>query len=158
MIAAVVLSLFAVSFVEPLLPLPRVPALGECLPGVPETSVHTITASAQTWPSYRVIDRGIRYVVAVDYEDRVRWVSTGDAAFSTPEGVRVGDRARVAEAAAPGQEIVLEPGWGHYIELPSGWCAFIDSSWVDSAGRMQKGLNIGKLGADARVTALFMRD
>lgn len=156
--AAVLLSLFAASFVEPLLPLRHVPALGECLPSVPATSIHTMTASAQTWPSYAVVDGGVRFVIGVDREERVRFVSTNDAAFVTPEGVRVGDPAAAAQTAAPGRAIGLEMGWGHYIELPSGWCAFIDSSWVDRAGHVQPNLNIGKLGPDARVSFFFMRN
>lgn len=150
--------LFATPFVEPLLPLQRMPVLGECLGNVPATSVRTMTASAQTWPSYQVIAGGIHYSVGVDYEERVRWVSTSDAAFRSPEGLRVGDSAALAEKAAPSQKIVLEPGWGHYIELPSGWCAFIDSSWMDSRGHRQPDLNIGKLGADAHVATFFKRD
>ena len=150
--------LFATSFVEPLLPLQRVPVLGECLGNVPATSVRTMTASAQTWPSYKVIADGIQYTVGVDYEEHVRFVATSDPAFRSPEGLRVGDSAALAKRAAPGQKIVLEPGWGHFIALPSGWYAFIDSSWVDTAGHRQPDLNIGKLGVDAHVATFFKRD
>jgi len=156
MLAAVLL--FATSFVEPLLPLQRLPLLGECLGNVPATSVYTMTASAQTWPSYRVIDSGILYTIGVDGEERVRFVSTSDAAFASPEGLRVGDAAAVAEKAAPGEKIRSELGWGHFIALPSGWYAFIDSSWIDTTGHLEPNLNIGKLRADAHVVMFFKRD
>jgi len=64
MLAAVLL--FATSFVEPLLPLQRLPVLGECLGNVPPTTVYTMAQSAQTWPSYEVIAGGIHYTVGVD--------------------------------------------------------------------------------------------
>jgi len=158
MLAAVLLSLFATSFVEPLLPLQRLPLLGECLGNVPPTSVQTMAASAQTWTSYKVVADGIRYTVGVDREERVRYVATSDASFRSPEGLRVGDSAVIAENAAPGQKIVLEPGWGHFIALPSGWYAFIDSSWIDTTGHVEPNLNIGELRADAHVTTFFKRD
>src|SRR3954452_24514637 len=158
MLTALLLALFAPPFVEPLLPLQRLPALGECLGKVPPTLVYTMTASAQTWPSYQVIDGGISYTIGVDGEERVRFLSTSDAAFASPEGLHIGDAAAVAEKVAPGQSIRSELGWGHFIRLPSGWCAFIDSSWIDTNGYKQPNLNIGKLGADAHVAMFFKRD
>lgn len=158
MLTALLLALFAPPYVAPLLPLQRLPALGECLGKVPPTSVYTMAASAQTWASYKVIDGGISYTIGVDREERVRFVSTSDAAFASPEGLHIGDAAAVAEKAAPGQSIRSELGWGHFIRLPSGWYAFIDSSWIDTNGYKQPNLNIGKLGADARITTFFMRD
>jgi len=156
MLAAVLL--FATSFVEPLLPLQRLPILGECLGNVPPTTVYTMAQSAQTWPSYKVVAGGIHYTVGVDREERVQFLATSDSAFRGPEGLRIGDAAAVAEKAAPGQKIVLEPGWGHFIALPSGWCAFIDSSWIDTTGHVEPNLNIGKLRADAHVAMFFKRD
>src|SRR5436305_10221936 len=130
MLTALLLALFAPPFVEPLLPLQRLPALGECLGKVPPTSVYTITASAQTWPSYKVIDGGIAYTIGVDREERVRFLSTSDAAFASPEGLHIGDSAAAAEKAAPGQSIRSELGWGHFIRLPSGWYGFLDCTGI----------------------------
>ena len=143
---------------EPVIELQAIPTLGQqlALPG--ETCVHTMAASAQTWPSYATVIDGIRFTLGVDGDARVRFVFTNDPAFVPPEGIRIGDSAAKALAAAPGESVRLEPGWGNYVRLPSGWNAFIDDRRVDAHGRFGMNLGTAPVGPNARVSMFFLRD
>lgn len=121
---------------ETVVELQQVPRLGDRLPDLKETCTQTMAASAQTWPSYQAVVDGTSFTVGVD-EGAVRFIAVTDPSFAPPEGLRIGDPVAAAVAAAPGAGVIHEPGWGHYVALPSGWQAFID---------------------DARITMFFMRD
>lgn len=130
-----------------------VPQLGQLfrVPG-PRTH-HSMVSPSQTWPSYEVVAGGIEYTVGVDETMRVRYVGTTDDAFRPPEGLKRGDPLAAVLAAAPGETVVHEPGWGYFVLLPSGWYAFIDD------GRPgHENLGTRPLAEDARVTMFFLRD
>lgn len=112
-------------FVVPSITVARLPELGETLPALPPTNVHTLAASAQTWPSYGTKVNGVAFTIGVDGESRVRFISTNDKAFASPDGLHPGDAMTAAINAAPGETVMKEPGWGNYILLPSGWYAFV---------------------------------
>lgn len=135
----------------------HVPRLHERLHDLPPACVVTVAASAQTWPAYDARVGDVRFIVGVDANARVRFVATRDPNFVSPEGLRVGDHAVRAEAAAPAAAVVREVGWGHYIPLPSGWNALIDDSRMDG-GTVDLNLGTKPLTPDARVTMFFMRD
>ena len=161
-IAVIAFGLFAacatkVPCIEPVLTLETLPSLGDRLPGLQPTCARTIAASAQMWRSYHVIAGGIRFIAGVDDERHIRFLSTSDPSFTAPERLRVGDSPTAVTDAAPGRPIHLERGWGHYVELPSGWCAFLDDSWIDSSGDLHPNLGTRELGPRARITMFFKR-
>lgn len=143
---------------ETILRLERVPQLGERLSHLEPSCTRTMAASAQMWPSYEAIVTGIKFTVGTDADAHVRFLATTDPSFATPEGLHVGDAVAAAVRAAPTQSIVREPGWGHYIALPSGWYAFIDDSQSDPSGRVDLNLGTRELASNARVTMFFMRE
>jgi hypothetical protein len=144
--------------VEPILKVEHIPELGEHFHNPEEACVRIMAASAQMWPSYSTVIDGVGFAIAVDDDAVVRFVSTTDPRFVTPEGLHVGDGVATALGAAPTETIQQERGWGYYIALPSGWYAFIDDCRTDSSGYV--GLNLGTrpLQADARVMMFFRRD
>lgn len=115
-----------------------------------------MAASAQVWPSYEAVVGANRFTVGVD-EDVVRFIATHDASFAPPEGLHVGDPMAAAVAAAPGEEVMEERGWGHYIALPSGWYALIDDTRF-ADGKIDLNLGTRPLRSDARIAMFFMRD
>jgi hypothetical protein len=117
-----------------------------------------MAAASQTWPSYKFVSDGIEFTAGVDDESRVRFVATTDSSFAPPEGVRVGDVAAAAVAAAPGEQIITEVGWGHYLTLPSGWAVLLDDSYTDTSKRIHLNLGTRPLSKDAKIAMLFMRD
>jgi hypothetical protein len=138
--------------------LPEAPRIGMRVDNPPPACTHTIAGASQTWPNYATKVDGVEYSIGIDDDgdekDLIRFISTTDPAFAPPEGLRIGASPAEALKAAPGQEIVLENGWGNYVRLPSGWMAFIDDS------NPPEDLNLGTrpLGPNARVTMFFMRD
>ena len=148
--ALVALSCATSPCVEPELVLPAVPKLGEHLGPAKETCVLTMSASAQWWPSYGAVANGIKVTIGIDEEQTIRFLATRDAIFESPEHLRIGDTVAAALQAAPGQKVMRERGWGHHIQLPSGWFALLDDSKLN--------LGTADLGDDARVTMFFMRN
>ena len=144
--------------VETRIELPQAPRLGMHVDNPPPACMHTIAGASQTWPSYATKVDGVEYSVGIDDDGEekglIRFISTTDPAFAPPEGLHIGDSPAAALQAAPGQELMLENGWGNYVRLPSGWMAFIDDS------NPPEDLNLGTrpLGPNARVTMFFMRD
>jgi len=120
------------SFERPRLELREAPALGMHVVPTTRTRVWEMTAAAQEWPSYEVKDHGSVFVIALDTTDTVRYISTSDPSFATPEGIRVGstvEAVRRAGAAAPTPEL----GWASHTMLPSGWhAAFLEGAGIDS--------------------------
>jgi hypothetical protein len=143
---------------ETILRFERLPRLGERLTYLEPSCTLSMAASAQLWPSYEAIVSGIKFTVGVDSDTHVRFVATTDPAFAPPEGLHIGDAAAAAIAAAPAEAIVLERGWGHYIQLPSGWYALIADSKSNSSGQLEHNVGTRGLGSDARVTMFFMRE
>ena len=142
--------------VETVIELQQVPRLGDRLPNLRKSCTQTFAASAQTWPSYDVVVGANTFTVGVD-KDVVRFISTHDKSFASPEGLHVDDPMAAAVAAAPGKEVMEEMGWGNYIELPSGWYAFIDDTrWVD--GKLDLNLGTRPLRSDAWIAMFFMRN
>ena len=135
------------SFERPTIELREAPALGmHVVPGT-RTRLWDMTASGQEWPSYQVRDHGSVFLIALDPTDTIRYISTYDASFATPEGIRVGstlESVRRAGAPAPVQEM----GWAAHATLPSGWSvAFTDGS----------GINAPPLSPSSQVKWLFRR-
>jgi len=107
--------------------------LGDPLPSdANSTEEAVITAPAQIWPRHRWVDGGIEYSVAADTEGRVQYIATDSTGANTSDGVSVGQQlVRLLELE--GTELVLWPGWGYVVELPSGWNAalFLDGEFLE---------------------------
>jgi hypothetical protein len=142
---------------EPVIRMEHVPQLGDHLSHLAETCVRTMAASARTWPSYEAVAGGIPFTLGIDGDGIVRFAATKDKAFKSPDGLRVGDSAAAAIAAAPHESVMQESGWGSYILLPSGWYAFLDDSRMTSSGKPDLNLGTRPLGARAKITMFFMR-
>ena len=107
--------------------------LGENVPSNAVESESLIVVSAgQMQRKYTCEIAGVPYVFGVDSEGLVQYVSTRSKAVTTPEGVKVGDTFRLVVDEKRGE---FEPwnGWGHVVELPSGWNAafFIGYTMTD---------------------------
>jgi hypothetical protein len=142
---------------ETILSLEQLPRLGEVLAGSARTCRLTMAASAQMRPFHEVIVDARQFTVGVDSDRRIRFISTIDSSFSPPEGLHVGDALSAVLKVAPGAQVVREMGWGHYVELSSGWCAFIDDSGMDDRGQSEFNLGTAELGPKAVVKMFFMR-
>jgi len=97
------------------------PKLGDQLAAHESTQMLMIS-SGQMSPSAEVRCDHITYAIAVDPSDSVIFVSTSSSAFVTPEGLSTASTLEDVLAASAAQ-VVEERGWGHYVRLPSGWCA-----------------------------------
>lgn len=113
--------------------LKEVPTVGSVLRPRGESHRELVVASAQTYPMYRATARGLDLIFCVDRENRVRWVSTSDSDFVSPEGLRIGDPITRAAALA-GEPVQSEIGWAWYVALPSGWNARVNIAFQTPAG------------------------
>lgn len=100
--------------------------LGDRLPeGTPPTGEGLLIRSAQFSDSYEVDENGVKYVVTLDRKNKVNFIFPISKSFTTIDGIRVGSTyEEVLSATLLTMESMHgEPGWGHYIRLPSGWMA-----------------------------------
>ena len=79
-------------------------------------------APAQISSAYAVFDAGITFIVSVDDDGNLNYISTNDSRFITAENLRVGDTFRKATDFRVG-EVKKEPGWCYWVQLSSGWKA-----------------------------------
>jgi hypothetical protein len=126
------------------------PRLGEKISGYPKWKNELLmTASGGLDPSYEVSHGGVHYTVATDQDRKViEYVSTGDPAFRTPEGLAAGDTLERVLAAAAGAAVARERGWAFHVRLPSGWSA---------AFTQGRSMTEGELPSSARVCFFFKR-
>ena len=131
-------------------PIPSVPAIGDSVRAtnaraVPNTII--MTASSQTRHQYNLTISGVDFVLGVNDDGIVRYISTDRVKVKTPEGICVGDSYKSVTQRV-GVQAVAEPGWAYHVELPSGWrAAFVQGDSMTE----------GKLAPDARVRWLFKR-
>jgi hypothetical protein len=118
------------------------------LPVSQPTGIHALVSPSQTYPAYTVRVGDVDFTAGIDDDHKIAYIATNDRSFHPPDAVKLGDSLATALRAAPGQQVVGENGWGHYLRLPSGWLAFIDD-----------GPNLGTLppSKKARVSMFFMR-
>ena len=79
-------------------------------------------APAQISSAYAVFNAGITFIVSVDDDGNLNYISTNDSRFITAESLRVGDTFRKATDFRVG-EVKKEPGWCYWVQLSSGWKA-----------------------------------
>jgi len=132
---------------------PKPPGIGTSVAGTGAVPTHAqvMAQSAQMWPEYTLTCAGVPFTLGVDEGDghgTIRYISTTDGRFITPDGVHVGSDYRAVMTASGGRAAIAERGWGYYVELPSGWCA---------AFAQGPGLADGELRPDATVGWVFQR-
>ena len=97
--------------------------LGDRLPeGTPPTGEVLLISSAQFSDTYEVDENGVNYVVTLDQKNKVNYISPLSRAFATIDGIHIGSTYEEVLSVTM-ESMHGEPGWGHYIRLPSGWMA-----------------------------------
>lgn len=123
MLALAVLGLLGSAQATPRLK--ALPKLGSrCNPPRNRERTVVVVSPSQTYDSYKLTAGDTQFTVGYDSKKRIRWISTVDASFSTPDKIRVGDSLAKVLAVAPGG-IRAEVGWAWFVPLPSGWNAMI---------------------------------
>jgi len=128
-----------------------VPKIGDRVE-IKERAKMLMISSGQMSPSTEVRYGQIAYSIAVDGSDRVIFVSSSSPAFVTPEGLSI-ESTLEQVLLASGSEVMEERGWGHYVRLPSGWCAGFFVWRDDTPG----GSGFAAPDASSRVNAFFQR-
>ena len=110
--------------------------LGDPLPSdARATGTLIVVAPAQMWPKHEWVDRGIEYSLAAN-QARLQYIATSSLEVQTPDGVRVGQTLEEVLRAQE-LEVQLWPGWGYFVELPSGWKAalFLEGQFLERRPR-----------------------
>ncbi len=103
----------------------RVPEIGEKLGSLPPSDQVLVVNSATIAPCYSVTAKGISFDFAVSRSDNaVIYIATDSASFETPEGVTLTTSLSKLSVRYP-DSTHWERGWGSFLELPSGWSAYI---------------------------------
>jgi len=114
-------------------PVANEPKLGVPLPkGIGPSSYKLLTSPSQMSPAYTVDFMGTKYIICSDQKQRIRYISTSDPAFRTPEGLAIGNPlGKVLQISHVSAHKL--PGWGYVVPLKSGWNAgfFIGESGTD---------------------------
>jgi hypothetical protein len=103
-----------------------VPAVGKALPvGAVEQMkgnyyVFILSSPSQVYRHF-VFSGAVKWDLGVSNEGVVKYVSTKDPRFKTPEGISVG--MRYSDVRTRSKSAIKFPGWAWAIELPSGWSA-----------------------------------
>ncbi len=93
------------------------------LPDLEESRCLVLVTSASLEPGYTFMVGGVEYSIAVRGANRkVVYIGTSDRSFETPEHLTVSHRFADAKEVSLG-DLSREPGWGYFLELPSGWFA-----------------------------------
>jgi hypothetical protein len=99
--------------------------LGDDLPeGSRSTGDHLMINSAQFSVTHEVEENGIYYIVTLDQNNKINNISPLSQSFVTQEGIRAGSTYDdVRSVTVTMASMKSEPGWGHFVRLPSGWMA-----------------------------------
>ena len=123
-------------------------SIGDPLPDrVKELEYKIMISPSQVSSAYAVIENGITFIVSVDHDGNLKYISTTDSHFKTSEGLKVGEPLKKAKNYQVGT-INKEPGWCFWILLSSGWkAAFVQGSAATE----------GKLKPDSMIKWFFKR-
>jgi hypothetical protein len=123
-------------------------SIGDPLPRSAKTLDYKIMISpSQVAPAYAVLDNGITFIVSVDYDGNLNYISTDDSQFKTLEGLKVGDTLGKAKNYQV-DTLNKESGWCFWILLSSSWkAAFIQGSSATE----------GKLKPNSKIKWFFKR-
>lgn len=104
--------------------LKALPAIGEKLTPPEPSRFMTMASPSQLYESHLVAVDGAVYDLGLDREGLVRFISTSDPQFRTPEGLKTGDSLAAVRVFAA-EKMRVAGGWARYIPLTSGWNAAI---------------------------------
>ncbi len=94
-----------------------------------ESQRSLILGNGKILNSYEVSIDNIAFLIAVDSNDVLMYISTIDSNFVTPEGLRVG--MPIKNAIEIASNTLEKKVWTHfteyYVTLPSGWIAVVQS-------------------------------
>ena len=123
-------------------------SIGDQLPGSAKALDYKImTSPSQVVPAYAVFDNGITFIVSVDHDSNLNYISTNDSHFKTSEQLKVGDTLWKAKNFQV-DTLNKESGWCFWILLSSGRkAAFIQGSSATE----------GKLKSDSKIRWFFIR-
>ena len=85
-----------------------------------------LVSPSASLPSKLFKENGQSFVLGFDVLNRVAYIETADPNFRAPEGIGVGSTLKELDLAGA-LPAVLEAGWAHYIELPSGWSGVFEN-------------------------------
>ena len=71
---------------------------------------------------YVFYEKGIKYTISLDKQNKINYISPEDKKFISPEGLHVGDTLKQT-LAVTSHSSIKERGWAFYVRLPSGWNA-----------------------------------
>ncbi len=130
------------------LKLAKVPSIGQKLDiKLSRNPTLLLINSGQFYPKVDVSINHITYTIAYDNNQIIKYVSTSDSKFVTPEYVRTGDPLSQVKKQTE-SELLAERGWAFFIHLKSGWYAAFTQGAT---------LTEGDLSSDAKVQWLFKR-
>ncbi|MGD8520318.1 MAG: hypothetical protein PVF56_04165 [Desulfobacterales bacterium] len=123
-------------------------SIGDPLPSGAKALAYKIMISpSQVSSAYAVIDNGITFIVSVDNDGNLNYISTNDSQFTTREGLKVGDTLGKTRNHHVGG-LNKESGWCFWVLLSSGWkAAFIQGPSATE----------GKLKPDSMIKWFFKR-
>jgi hypothetical protein len=123
-------------------------SIGDPLPRSAKVLDYKIMISpSQVVPAYAVFDNGITFIVSVDHDGNLNYISTDDSHFKTSEKLKVGETLEKAKNYQVGT-LNKESGWCFWILLSSGWkAAFIQGPAATE----------GKLQPDSKIKWFFKR-
>lgn len=113
-----------------------------------DTSLHLVLVKPNEFkPGKFIAYRGVKYNVYLDSQNVVRFISTSDKEFKTPEGNRIGETYNKLRSKTSDEFYV--PGFSYEVVLPSSWHAvFLDENI----------LRIGKVSDTSQIKTFFKRD
>lgn len=111
---------------EEVLHLSKLPEINDELIPIGESPWHLMISPSQFVVGYKVFCEGIHYDIGLNSENRVCYISTNDTAFTTNEGLRIGNTLSDVKEVS-NQKITKELGWAYYLKLNGGWhAAFVE--------------------------------
>ncbi len=130
------------------LKLAKVPSIGQKLDIKPSRNPTLLLInSSQFYPKVDVLINNITYTIAYDNNHIIKYISTSDSKFETPEYVKTGDPLSQFKKQTE-SEPLTERGWAFFIHLKSGWYAAFTQGPT---------MTEGDLSLDAKVQWLFKR-
>jgi hypothetical protein len=126
-LACLAVTLFSAEplFRPPRLSLTALPRLNTRLRDLPESRAGSLVNSGTIAFAYELVLGGVVWSISVEHDTgRVLMIMTSDPRFKTSEGVSVASDVAAVAARYP-KATASELGWGEWIDLPSGFAAFI---------------------------------
>lgn len=113
-----------------------------------DTSLHLVLIKPNEFkPGKLIAYKGVQYDVYLDSQGIVKFISTSDMKFKTPEGNLIGETYQQIKSKTNNEFYV--PGFSYEVVLPSSWHAvFLDENILKS----------GKISDTSKIKTFFKRD